>query len=153
MTKPLKWSIDWEHLTFKQRFLMGAPFVATEDKVHRDILQQLNGRTEADIAAWDTYSAEVSQLAKDVAARLKVERIWPSSIFLPDDPADIPLGGHFGQTDRYDLAPAAFAIVEEEAGIKLNLAFWEGLSHMTYVQAVEQMIRQKAEQAGGTLRR
>ena len=145
MTKPLKWSIDWEHLTLKQRFLMGAPFVATEDSVERDIFRQLNGRTEADLSAWDSYPSEIRLLATRVANALKREAVWPSALFLPEDPADIPLGGHFDQTDKWDMLPVAASIVEKESGIKMDSAFWNSLPQMTYAQAIEVIARNQAE--------
>ncbi|MBA4387280.1 MAG: hypothetical protein C0404_04820 [Verrucomicrobia bacterium] len=148
MTKPLKWSIDWAKPSFKERLLMGCPLVATEDRVYADIVRQLSERTESDLLAWNKYQEEVRLMAGALSEKLKAERIWPSALFLPDDPADIPLGNRFEETDKWDFLPAVYSIVEKDLGIKMDAGFWDGLSCMTYVQAVEQMIRRKAEQAG-----
>ena len=153
MTTPLQWSIDWAKPSFKERFLMGCPFVATEDRVFADILRQLSERRESDLAAWDKYPDEVRLMVRDLSERLKAEGIWPSALFLPDDPADIPLGNRFGETDKWDFLPAVYTIVEKNLGIKMDMAFWDDLPSMMYVQAVERMITQRAEQTGGTLRR
>lgn len=92
---------------------MGCPFVATEDRVFADIVRQLSERTDSNLAAWRKYPDEVRLMASDLSERLKAEDIWPSSFFLPDDPADIPLGNRFGETDKWDFLPAAYTIVEK----------------------------------------
>jgi hypothetical protein len=145
MTEPLKWCVDWGKLSTKEKFLMGAPFVATEDRAYKDIVQQLAERTEADIEQWNSFPQDVSSLAKDISMALKADGIWPSSIFLPDDPADVPLGHYFDFTDKWDLLPASLALVEKEFGIEMDNGFWDRLSEMTYAQAVTEISRRKAE--------
>ena len=133
-------------MAFKDRLLMGSPVGATEERASKDIVRQLKERTEADLAAWDAYTPEVRKLALDLASALNDQGLWPSRVFLPDDPADIPLGWHLGQTDRWDLVPGAFAIVEKDFGIKLDLEWWtKALSELTYAQAIERMLAKNAE--------
>jgi hypothetical protein len=145
-TKPLRWCVDWKNPSFKDRFLMGCPFVGTEDRAYKDIACQLKERTEADLAAWDAYPQAVRQLALGVATALKEERIWPSRVFLPTDPADIPFD--LQATDRWDLLPAAFAIVEKDFGIKMDPEFWGKLPGMSYAQAIEELVARRAEPDG-----
>jgi hypothetical protein len=40
---------------------------------------------------------------------------------------------------------ASVTIVEKDMGIVMDLAFWDGLSEMTFAQAIEMMIMKKAE--------
>jgi hypothetical protein len=145
-TKPLRWCLDWNNPSPKDRFLMGCPFVGTEDRAYKDIVCQLKERTEADLAVWDAYPPEVRQLALGVASALKDQRIWPSRVFLPTDPADIPF--HLRETDRWDLLPAAFGILEKDFGIKMESEFWDNLPGMTYGQAIEELVAKKAEPSG-----
>jgi hypothetical protein len=145
MRNPLKWCIDWSKPTFKDRFLMGSPFRATEDRVRQDIHRQLSERDETDLGLWNRYPPEVQLLAEHLTSRLKADGIWPSALFLPDDPADIPLGFKLGETDKWDFMPASVTIVEKDMGIVMDLAFWDGLSEMTFAQAIEMMIKKKAE--------
>ena len=132
-------------MTFKERFLLGAPFVATEDKAYKDIISQLNERNESYLAAWDKYPPDIGRLAIDLSKRLQIERVWPSAIFLPDDPADIPLGGHFDFTDKLDFYPIAYSIVEKDMKIKMDTDFWNSLPKMTFGQAIEKLYRKKVE--------
>lgn len=125
---------------------MGCPFAATEHRVRADILRQLSGRSAADLSAWDSYPPEVRWLAAELSSARMSHDIWPSAVFLPDDPADIPMGDHFGETDRWDFLPATFSIVEKEMGINMDAGFWDGLAGMTYAQAVGMMARKRAEQ-------
>ena len=130
---------------------MGCPFVATEDRVFADIVRQLNERTESDLAAWNKYPDGVRLMAGDLSEQLKSEGIWPSALFLPDDPADIPLGNRFGETDKWDFLPAVVSIVEKNLGIRMDMAWWNALPRMTYAQAVEQieMSHWEARRGGG----
>ena len=143
--KPLKWNIDWENMTFKERFLLGAPFIATEDKAYKDIAAQLKERDDSYLSEWDKYSPDIKKLAIDLLNRIKNENIWPSAIFLPDDPADIPLGVHFDFTDKLDFYPIAYSIVEKDLKIKMDTDFWNGLHKMTFGQAIEKLYKKKAE--------
>lgn len=139
--KPLTWCLDWNNLKPKEKFLMGCPFVATEDKVYKDIVNQLKQRALDDLKAWDAYPKEVADLAKKISAVLQDEGVWPSAIFLPDDPADIPLGHYFDFTDKWDFMPISFKIIEKDLGIEMDMDFWESLSEITYAKAIETIIK------------
>lgn len=150
MARPLKWCVDWNHLTFWQRFLINAPFWATEDRAYRDILRQLKERSEADLAAWDAQPADVAKLAKELAGMIQAEGIWPSACFLPDDPADIVLAVHMDFTDKWDVLPACCSLIEKDLGVEMDRAFWERLEQgtTTYGEAVTEICRAKTDGLG-----
>jgi hypothetical protein len=145
MSKPLKWSVDWKNLSFKDKFLMGAPFVATEDKAYKDIVRQLTSRTEKDLEAWSSFPAEVSALARELSGILKTEGIWPSDLFLPDDPADVPFAPYFDFTDKWDFLPAYIDIVEKKLGIPMDNDFWDRIAGMTYAEAITEISQKKTK--------
>lgn len=90
MTNPLKWNLDWKHLTRRESFLMGAPFGATEDRAYRDIVRQLNERKTSDMKAWSGLPEEIREISCCIVNALKTDRVCPSAFFVPNDPADIP---------------------------------------------------------------
>ncbi len=145
MARPLQWCVDWNHLTFRQRFLIDGPFWSTRDRAYRDILRQLRKRSEADLAAWDAYPADVAKLAKELAGMIQAEGIWPFACFLPDDPADIVLAVHMDFTDKWDVLPAYYSIIKKESGAEMDVAFWERLQQgsMTYAEAVAEICMAK----------
>jgi hypothetical protein len=149
MTEPLKWCLDWDHLTFREKLLMGAPFVATEDQAYRDVVRQLKKRTEVAMEEWAKYPQEVSQLAKSVSQALKSDGIWPSEAFVPDDPADIPFALRFDFTDKWDLMPYSIDLVEKRLGIKMQTNFWDRLNTMSFAEAIAEICRREAEQTAG----
>lgn len=137
MAKPLKWCLDWNNLSFKERFLMRTPFVGTEDKAYKDIVRQLEQRTKDDLSAWDKYPDEISQLANKISKLFEADGIWPNAIFLPDDPADIPFALRFDFTDKFDLIPASIYIIEKDLGIEMEIDFWENLEKLSFAQSIE----------------
>jgi len=149
MTKPLKWNLDWKHLTRQEKFLMGAPFVATEDRAYKDIVRQLSARKATDLEAWSELPDEVRELASRISNALKTDGIWPSEFFVPDDPADIPFALHFDFTDKWDLSPYAIDLVEKRLRIQMPTAFWEHLGTMTFAEALIEICRHPAENAPG----
>lgn len=145
MYKALKWSIDWHNLKPKEKFLMGAPFISTEKKVYKDIVRQLNERTQNDLEEWNSFPSNISNLANKISNTLMSEGIWPSSFFLPNDPADIPLGGYFDFTHEWYFIPEILVIIEKDYDIHLGGDFWEKLPGMTYAQAVQEIEIRKTE--------
>lgn len=145
MSEALKWSIDWRNLKPKEKFLMGAPFIATEDKVYKDIVRQLKERNHNDLEAWNSFPSNITNLANNISNSLMSEGIWPSTLFLPNDPADIPLGGYFDFTDKWDIFPAIFDVIKKDHGIQIDCDLWEKLPEITYVQAVQEIDRRKIE--------
>ena len=122
---------------------MGAPFIATEDKAYNDVLRQLSFRDKNDLVAWDIYPKEISDLASEISETLKSEKVWPSSIFLPDDPADIPFAIHFDFTDKLYLFHISMHIIEKHYKIIMDDDFWEKLKSISYVEALEEIIKKQ----------
>ena len=141
-TKPLKWNVDWNDLSKKDKFLVDFPFLGTLDKAIADIEKQLKGRRHADLDEWNKYPSEIKALAFKLNQRIK-EEIWESDIFLPEDPADIPLSNHI--TDKWDLLPMYMQIIEKEMKIKMDIEFWENLDKMKYIEAIERIYKKKTE--------
>jgi acyl carrier protein len=146
MAEPLRWCLDWDHLSRKEKFLMGAPFLATEDRAYRDIVRQLETRTVSQIEEWARFPGDVQDLARRISRALKNDGVWPSELFLPDDPADIPFALHFDFTDKWDSIHYSIDLVEKRFGIEIPIDFWERLDTMSFAEAVTEILRHKAEQ-------
>jgi hypothetical protein len=145
MTEPLKWCVDWSNLSFKERFLMGAPFVATEDKVRKGIIRQLNERSEEDLSVWREHPKDVCELAWKISKELKRETIWPSDLFLPDDPLDIVFAIRFDLAKEWNMTLVVQTIVEKTIGGKMYPAFWLNLESLSFLEAVT-LIREMQNQ-------
>jgi hypothetical protein len=139
MAQPLRWCVDWHNPNFKVRFLMWLPLFGPDEKAYRDIVRQLSERTEKDLAEWDRFPPQVREMAQLLSASFKAEGIWPSALFLPDDPADIPFGYHLDLTDTWDMFPASICIAEAAVGVKMPAGFWECLENLTYAEVVEKI--------------
>ncbi len=140
--KPLSWSVDWVHLDPVEKLMMGFPLVGTQNRVYSDLVAQLETRTAADAAAWQSYGNEVQTLEQTVS-RILIERLdWPkTSIFLPDDPADIPFWDRTG-----DLAGVeAMLAVEDALGVELPEQFLLDLEKMTYAEALKELNRMRTK--------
>lgn len=125
---------------------MGAPFVATEDKARKDIIRQLERRSLDALEEWKGFPSVIQEMARTICEAAKSDGIWPSSIFLPGDPADVPFGLHFDFTDKWDCIPYAADLVEKRLGITMPLGFYTRLEKMTFAEAVTEICRQKTEQ-------
>ena len=152
MTEPLRWCLDWNHLSRKEKFLKGAPFLATEDRAYRDIVRQLETRTVSQIEEWARFPRDVQDLARRISQALKNDGVWPSELFLPDDPADIPFALHFDFTDKWDSRHYSIDLIEERLGIEIPIDFWERLATMSFAAAITEICRNKAEQSVATER-
>ena len=146
MTNPLKWNLDWKHLTRRERFLMGSPFVATEDRAYRDIVRQLNERKTSDMKAWSGLPEEIREISCCIVNALKTDRVWPSAFFVPNDPADIPFAIHFDFTDKWDRVPYAIDLVERRLGIKMSSKFWDDIDTKTFAEALVEICQQRIKQ-------
>jgi hypothetical protein len=151
MTEPLKWCVDWSNPSFKDKFLMGAPFVATEDKARNDIICQLESRSQDAMEEWKCFPDKIQEMARTICQIVKTEGIWPSNIFLPSDPADVPFGLHFDFTDKWDFLPYSVDLVEKRLKVKMSLDFYDYLEKMTFADAVTKICGQKAEQDESTV--
>lgn len=128
---------------------MKAPFVATEDRAYRDIVRQLERRTAGSLDEWAGLPMDVQEMARAISHAVKADGIWPSDVFFPCDPADIPFGLHFDFTDRWDLVPYALDLVEKRLGVRMPDEFWEQLIAMTFEEALTEICKRKAEQSHG----
>lgn len=137
MTKPLKWCVNWDNLSFKERFLIGTPFIGTDVIAYKDIVRQLKTRTEIDLENWDRFPDKISKIALNIMKLFKTNQIWPNPIFIPEDPADITFALYFDLTDKFDIMPASIDIVQKEYGIELDAEFWEELEKLSFLQAIE----------------
>ena len=149
MSQPLKPSVDLNNPSKKQRFLMGFPFLCPREKAYQEIVEQLKVRTEKDLEVWESHPTEVASLAKEVSEMLKSERVWPSSLFLPDDPAAAVFAINFDWfTDTWDLLPISFDIVEKRLGVEIDESFWlEEIYKISYFDAINHIIKKRAEQS------
>jgi hypothetical protein len=145
--KPLKWNVDWNQLSRKEKFLIDFPFIGTRDKAIANIEKQLKDRENHDLDEWDKFPIEIKTLAFKLNKRIK-EEIWGTDIFLPQDPADIVLSNHI--TDKFDLLPMYIQIIEKEIQIEMNNKFWEALDKMNYVEVIEQLYKKKTELISST---
>jgi hypothetical protein len=145
--KPLKWNVNWNKLSKKENFLIDFPFIGTYDKAIADIEKQLKNRKISDLDEWNKYPLEIKEFAFTLNKRIK-EEIWGSNIFLPEDPADIPLSNHI--TDKWDVLPMYIQIIEKEMQIEMDIEFWEELDKMKYVEVIEQLYKKKTERISST---
>ena len=140
--KPLSWCVDWVHLKPVEQLMMWFPLIGTQRRIYADLKNQLRERTAADTAAWLKCGSEVRALAQTISGILIEHLGWPqTSVFLPDDPADIPFWDKTG-----DLAAvgAMFAI-ERTLQVKVPEEFITRLPRITFGEAVAELGRMRAE--------
>ena len=140
--KPLSWCVDWAHLKPVEQLMMWFPLIGTQRRIYADLKRQLRERTAAETAAWLECGTDVQASAQTIS-RILIEHLgWPqTSVFLPDDPADIPFWDKTG-----DLAAvgAIFAI-ERALQVEVPEPFITRLPTMTYAEAVAELGRMRAE--------
>lgn len=149
MPEPLKWCVEWKNLTRREKFLIGVPFLATEDRAYKDIVRQLEKRAGDGLDEWADFPTEVREMACRISGTVKSDGIWPSSNFLPKDPADIPFGLHFDFTDKWDFLPYSIDLVEKRLNAKMPEEFWDRLYTMNFGEAVTEICKRRAEAHGG----
>ena len=139
---PLSWCVDWQHLKPWEKMLMWFPLIGTQRSIYLDLLRQLRTRGPEDRTAWAECPRDVAALADRVSEVLTEILGWPeTSVFLPDDPADIVFWDRTG-----DLAGVeAIMAVEEELCVKMDDEFWENLSTMTYAEVLEKLNLKRAQ--------
>lgn len=147
MAQPLKWKVDWNNLTPTQRFFVGFPILGPQHTVYADLKQQLKARSLGDLTAWKKHPEDVQRAAEQVTEILKDYLGWPkSSVFLPDDPADIPFWDRRGDLAFVEVIMA----LEKHLGVELNEELWLGLSKMTFGEAITKIVNaKKAEPSVG----
>jgi len=125
-----------------EQMMMWFPLIGTQRRIYADLIRQLKTRTPEDMAAWETYSMEIRELAGQVSRILIDYLAWPEdTIFLPDDPADIPFWDKTG-----DLASVeAIMAIEKELKVEMEDVFGEKLSEMTFSQVIQTINDRRAE--------
>ena len=120
-------------MTAGERFLIDFPFIGALDKAAADIRKQLRKRTHSDLNAWDKYPDEIKHTAFRLNEKIKAE-IWDSSIFLPDDPADIVFASRC--TLRLEPFSPYIFIIENELGREIDIEFIEDMNTMKYIEII-----------------
>ena len=143
-TKPLQWPIDWTTLSRFDRFFLFNPFWGKAKHIYGDLLDQLDDRTEEDLSRWEKYPVEIRELF-DITSPIIIEYMeWPeTSLFLPDDPADILF---WGRVDFLDVSYALMCI-EEELEIEVSDEFCWDL-RCTYAQLLQKFLDEKSRTTG-----
>ena len=125
------------------------PLIGTQRRVYADLLRQLKMRTQDDMPAWEVYPKEIRELAEKVTA-IVIERLrWPkTSIFIPDDPADIPFWDRTGHlVDVETMLELAKQLGTKCEDVDWDI-FWQDLPRLTYGKAIERINDMMAGQGG-----
>jgi hypothetical protein len=146
MIKPLKWKFDWGKLTPLQRLLMGFPVLGPESRAYADLLRQLRTRSPHDLKTWDKFSRETRAASATVTRILIFNLDWPKwTIFLPEDPADIP----FWSGTQDDLVFVGVLIgIEDELAIEVPDEFWASLPQINFGDAVRALVERNKARPG-----
>ena len=125
---------------------MWFPFLGPQRRIYQDLLRQLKGRHQ-DVEPWERLGPEVRDAAKRVTQILKDQLGWPpSTVFLPQDPADIPFWDRTG-----DLAGIeAIMAVEEDFLVKMPEDFWLSLPKITFGQAITKLVETTKAEPGAS---
>jgi hypothetical protein len=135
--KPLKWKFDWGKLTPLQRLLRDFPVLGPESRAYADLLRQLRTRSPHDLKAWDKFSPETRAASATVTRILIFNLDWPKwTIFLPEDPADIPF---WGLQDDLVLVDVHMAM-EDELAIEVPDEFWASLPKINFGDAIRALV-------------
>jgi acyl carrier protein len=121
---------------------MWNPFVGKANHIHDDLCEQLESRDKNDLCIWKEFSDEIQEQAKDISEILITHLGWPkSSVFIPNDPAEIILWDRTGDLDSIE----AVISIEKEIGITMPDEFWEDLSGISFVGLLEILNKKAAE--------
>jgi hypothetical protein len=143
---PLRWSVDWSNLRQMERLLMWFPLLGPQRRIYQDLLRQLKARRQ-DVEPWERLGPEVRDAAKRVTQILKDQLGWPpSTVFLPQDPADIPFWDRTGGL----AGTEAIMAVEEAFLVEMPEDFWLSLPKITFGQAITKLLQATKAERGAS---
>lgn len=141
--QPLKWPVDWSKLTPWQKVLVDAPFIGVRHRVFKDIITQMQQRTEDSSAFWNQFSPAELDIEQKISKIAVQELGWPNSHFLPSDPFEIIMWDGTG-----DLATAAaLDRIEKEFGLRRRSdSEWQELASHAFGYVVQKIASERAQE-------
>ena len=140
--EPLRWPVDWAHLTRWQRLMMDLPILGLRARVFKKIVAQLARRAPNASDLWSRFSPDELAIKQRIVEIAVKELEWPRGYFLPSDPFEIVIWDPTG-----DLATeAALDRMENELGLRRRSGDeWRQLASQTFGDVVQKIAHECAQ--------